>query len=608
MKVMRAISSCLPALALAMVAMVAMVAMTAFSCHVVTPPAPSNKQGTGYWLSRVVVQKNGKPSVMTVVLLTDLTTHEMVAITKTDHNGRFRVAIPQKSVALTATAEREVAYVPHVDGDSEGSPIQLGTDCFELQGRVELIGYPRTDVFVRFSRISKELGDSFGAILGPDGRYHVCLPSAFYEIKLPESLAPRQNFQFVPRSEPLSFRTAKPAEIERALESREGLSPDSAASFVAGLPVGVKVLGIAETNHGSREFSDERTRLAIELARKKDFSLVMIEAGYGEALPLDEYIGGANVDIVRAVERLGYWVWDTKTFLDALEQLKAYNAQLPSARRIHIVGFDVQTTAGAVDYLSRNASLSPEEVGHIAPLGERDGKGWKDLPSSEQSTVRSILERVAADQDAASAFSRKNQAMLAARSLLQRIEHLEAKNPWYKDLSRDAGMARMIVEVLALEPRARASLWAHLGHLSREYIVGTATAGHRLAAKLGSSYQVYALLAYSGSVRAWDPKGKIGVIPHQIPPPPADSVEAGLFRYRRGGAVTYWPFARARGEAATWLHGLHRLMEFGAVYPGDQKVVGLWDLQGIDGAVLFDRVTPSIPTATGERVATPASP
>jgi hypothetical protein len=89
---------------------------------------------------------------------------------------------------------------------------------------------------------------------------------------------------------------------------------------------------------------------------------------------------------------------------------------------------------------------------------------------------------------------------------------------------------------------------------------------------------------------------------------PEDSVEAVLFNRRGVAPVTYWEFASTRGEAAQWLNGLHRLCEFGAVHPGDKNVFVLWDLKSIDGVVLFDRVTPTVPTPTGERIAKPTTP
>jgi erythromycin esterase-like protein len=166
----------------------------------------------------------------------------------------------------------------------------------------------------------------------------------------------------------------------------------------------------------------------------------------------------------------------------------------------------------------------------------------------------------------------------------------------------------MVLDVLALEPKMRVALWAHVAHLGREYVIGMPTMGQHLAAALGSKYRVYAMLAYAGSARAWDPPRKIGVIAHEIPAVPSYSVESVLKRHSNGDSVTYWEFSAATGEAKQWLDGIHPIGEFGAVYPSDKYVFVPWNLQSVDGAILHDRVTPSVPTPTGARFAKFAPP
>ena len=48
-------------------------------------------------------------------------------------------------------------------------------------------------------------------------------------------------------------------------------------------------------------------------------------------------------------------------------------------------------------------------------------------------------------------------------------------------------------------------------------------------------------------------------------------------------------------SANYWLQGLRFVRSFGAVYPGPEGSFLLYDLSSIDGAILFQRVTPSRP-------------
>lgn len=328
----------------------------------------------------------------------------------------------------------------------------------------------------------------------------------------------------------------------------------------------------------------------------------MIEAGYGEVLALDDYVNGGVVEIERAVEELGYWMWDTKTFIQALVDIRNYNATVPADKRIHLIGFDVQDTGGAIKYLrERTKVMSTEETRALDKLAFDDGKAWTSMQPADRATIRGALDRVAATRGVGSASSSPHRAALAARSLLLRLDMLEAGNKWHLSEARDAGMARMVLEVLAIEPRGRVMLWGHLGHLSREYVVGQSTMGSHLSSALGDSYRIYGLFAVGGSARAWDYKGEVGVIASPLRAAPAYSLEGTLAAQSGGAPVSYWTFANATGKAAQWLQGVHALRAFGAVFLREGHEFTYWDLQSFDGAILFDSVSPTEPTPTGER-------
>ena len=129
--------------------------------------------------------------------------------------------------------------------------------------------------------------------------------------------------------------------------------------------------------------------------------------------------------------------------------------------------------------------------------------------------------------------------------------------------------------------------------------------GAHLAAALGDGYRVYGLLALSGSARAWDNKRELGVVVNALRPPPVGTLEAALAPGSGGAQVTYWTFSHATGDAARWLNGVHALRLFGAVFPREGRDFPYWDLHTIDGAILFQTVSPTDPTPTGERRAKP---
>jgi erythromycin esterase-like protein len=275
-----------------------------------------------------------------------------------------------------------------------------------------------------------------------------------------------------------------------------------------------------------------------------------------------------------------------------------------------VIGIDVQDTAAGVQYLDRNAgaALSAEARPRLQGLVPNKREIWNAIPAADRAAIRTALEPIAAKRSPGGATSPANRLALVARVLLMRIDLLEATNSLQEADVRDAGMARMALEVLEHEPGGRATVWAHLGHVTREQMIGPRAMGAHLAAALGDGYRVYGLHAVSGAARAWDPKQEVGVISNSLRVPPAGSVEAVLGTANGSAPITYWTFARATGEAARWVSGVHALRLFGAVYPGEKYDFPYWDLRSFDGIILFQSVTPTEPTPTGERRAKPKQP
>lgn len=508
---------------------------------------------------------------------------------------------------MTAASATQSVYLPAIDGTRAAVEIRLDANCDVLEGRFRTGARLPENATARLLPLGEHLGFGFGAAVSADGEFKACIPAGNYFVYPPDGFAERNAVAVVPDPRAFEYRTGRLQEADRVDADVSGLTPESSEAFVASLPASTRVLGLAESNHGTREFYEERTELAVSLASKHGVRLLMIEAGYGEVLALDDYINGGKVDVARAVQELGYWMWDTNTFLKTLAELREYNAPLPPDKRIHIIGFDVQDTSGAIKYLERAgaAMLSANEIGRLRPFASDNGKAWKTATQNERAAIRAVLERIAAKRRSGSSSSKTNRVALAARSLVLRFDTLETSNEWLFNDARDAGMARMVLEVLALEPRSRATLWAHLGHLGREYVIGLQPMGAHLAAALGDAYRVYGLLAVGGSTRAWDYKREIGVVASSLSTPPAHSLEAVLDARSGGAPVTYWTFARATGEAARWLDGIRALRQFGAVFVPDGYDFTYWDLRSLDGAILFHSVTPTDPTPTGERRARP---
>lgn len=571
------------------------------------PAAPSALSVHSRVFAGRVTHVDGHAASAAVVIVSSPSDGKVLAVASTTDDGRFVTTLPVARYAVTATDASASVYMPVVEQGSGGVSIRLDGECQRLAGRIAVGSPLAPHAVVQLGRMSALIGDIFGAALGSDGSFQACLPPATYNVTPPPDLATRLALVTVPTTDPFIYRTARRAAADQVPSDLGGLHPATKAEFIANFPPTTKLLGLGESNHGSREFYEERTSLVLQLAEERGVRLLMIEAGYGEVLALDDYVSGASVDVDRAVQDLGYWIYDTKTFLESLRRIREYNAKHP-AQRIHLIGIDVQDTTGCVKFITQfsGSALSPAVNASLGKLASNSGKAWTTLAADEQSAVRDALGRLAATRGTGGSGSRSNRTMLAAKTLLRRLDLLEAPSALVPGL-RDTGMAQMVLDVLATDPDQRATLWGHLGHVAREYLVGATTMGEHLAATLGDSYRAYALVAVRGDARAWDAKHEIGVIAQPLRTAPPASLESILASRSAGAHVTYWTFADQTGEAARWLKGVHALRSFGAVFMGESEI-SYWNLASIDGAILFDAVSPTEPTRTGERRAKPKTP
>jgi erythromycin esterase len=543
---------------------------------------------------------DARPVAGSIVILSDPSTVDEVAMTHTDSAGRFLVNSPIRSVALTATTAEEWFYVPKIDIADSQITIQLKRGCTQLTGRIILDDpqpWPRIEM-LRIGGFDKSVQGIFGMHVNDEYQFSACLPNSEYYISFPTGFVEQTILTMIPPPRPLTVHSAS----QHAATTIPTVSPRvrgrDRSAFVDDVPATVRLLGLGEANHGSHEFTLERGQLATTLARQHQFALILLEAGYGEVLALDDYIKGQSISIIEAIDKLDYWMWYTKGFRKLLDELREYNRQASPEKRVSLRGIDIRTTAGAIDDLkAADVGLSAPELELLERLRDRNSVRWKESSADERIALRRMLERVASGRDSSGLDSTRNRHALSARSLLLTLDLPEQEDFWNRSRVRDKAMATLTLELLDSAPHVRATLWAHLIHIAREFVVGAPTLGGHLAVALGQRYRAYALLAYSGTARARDAGNKRGVVPHSLPRAPPYSLESVLRTFEPAATsdISYWTFQDASGAGADWFQKLHYVGLFGAYYPATGFPFQVLDLTAFDGAVLFPRVAPIEP-------------
>ncbi|MBK9035337.1 MAG: erythromycin esterase family protein [Myxococcales bacterium] len=324
---------------------------------------------------------------------------------------------------------------------SQDPNLSYRTDCVSITGSV--IGQPAGDHPVGFFPwTDPERIQAVG--VEKDGAFAACVPSGRY-------YAVVEGEQF--HSQKLYFDLASGAgaadvklwaldELNRPASRSAFVNTPDLPEFIDAAAKNASVIGIGESDHGSASALTSRTKLIMSLAALGRVSAIAIEAGPVEVFPLDDYVTGKSVDVKAAVAGLGYWIWNTKEFIDFLKMIRIHN-QSGSGDVIRIVGIDLPQNEKAFDYLIEHVGrlgLEDALVAQLAPLRTDRAAGAAALDAKERQSMIDEL-RVRASRMSGSEAERDRVALL---SVAHRIEVSALTGVW-RNAQRDVAMADMVL-------------------------------------------------------------------------------------------------------------------------------------------------------------------
>ncbi|MEV7238566.1 erythromycin esterase family protein [Streptomyces sp. NPDC051020] len=341
---------------------------------------------------------------------------------------------------------------------------------------------------------------------------------------------------------------------------------------------GVRVVGMGEATHGTREFFQLKHRLLEFLVTELGFSILAMEASASAAPAVDAYVRQGVGDGAEVLAGLGFWTWRTHEVLAVIEWMRAYNRGRPEAQKVRFAGIDPQrcgTSLTVLDALLRRVAparaaelLSPLRVLAKAHPGSR--------PDPEQRLVHdaeALLGFLSNIPEAADALRHARILKQAADLVTRAGQHPDAEQTVFA--ARDRYMADAVDELLA-DPSARIALWAHNGHITTSRHGGAVPAlGQHLRTRHGDAYYALGLLFGRGKFRArriwpgpWARPRAGAVVINRIGPARAAAVEAQL---AAANPDDHFVDLRSAADAPLavrqWLHGRHVARGFGALVP-----------------------------------------
>lgn len=372
----------------------------------------------------------------------------------------------------------------------------------------------------------------------------------------------------------------------------------------------VRIVGLGEATHGTREFFQVKHRLLEFLVTELGFTAFAIEASYAACQPINDYIVHGKGDRAAVLTGQHYVVWDTEEFSAMLDWLRAHNQDVPEARKVRFYGLDLTYNGNGhravLEYLGQ---VAPERVNATAVLfqvlAQEEVKWPTRIDEESEATVAQILPELRG----LIVYLSENRDELASRSsaeaLDRTLQFARVMLQWWSGgkAGRSRHMAENLLHVLDREHTGtKVVVWAHNAH------VGVATPwdgepslGYVLRERYGDAYFACALEFNEGSyqMRTVLPDGVL-----------ADLREAALPPASEGS----FPWYLAHADVGNYIVSLRTptvnpLVEQWLTTSRPQHAIG-WPYEDpstcyepvtvgeqYDGVVFIDRTTPTRPTA-----------
>jgi erythromycin esterase len=375
---------------------------------------------------------------------------------------------------------------------------------------------------------------------------------------------------------------------------------------------GVRVVGLGESTHGTREFFQLKHRMFEYLVSELGFTVFTIEANFTEAFAVDHYVLTGEGDPARALAGLYFWTWNTEEVLELIRWMRAYNADPAHPRKLRFYGMDSQLSPGPaqalLDYLAQvdpayRAEAEPW-LTRLLSLSELNGGSSDDAmvrAASYITPVQELRTRLEAQRESYVQVRGEEAYVLIARHA-RTLEHAVVQSSMQGQVRanrRDEFAMENLRWILEREgPGAKMAIWAHNAHLMQANGSFTPTGAH-LKAELGDAFYMFRLAFNQGEFRALliPPNGTSqGLQTHRIDAAPKESFEAVLAATGLPRLALDLRAAPKDGAVARYMDQLVAVREIGAAYtPGYGYLRELRPRTTFDGVLFVETTTASRP-------------
>jgi erythromycin esterase len=378
----------------------------------------------------------------------------------------------------------------------------------------------------------------------------------------------------------------------------------------------VKVLGLGETTHGTREFNQIKHRLLEFLVVEMGFTALAMEASFSACQPINDYVMHGKGDRATVLTGQGYVVWDTEEIADMVDWMRGHNQTVRDERKVKFHGVDLGGNnvgrEAVLAYLRKTDADRVKATENLfAVLADAEAKWPRQIDAeTKQSLVQALPELQNLIEYLTESHERPdNHSSEAERA--RALQYARVMMQWLKvnagDLlpkadvrNRSACMGDNLIELIdQAGPNEKFIIWQHNTHISAEgFGEGEPNLGSTLREKFGQAYFALGFEFGEGSFqsRAELPDRSLGDLKEAIVPAPlTGSLPWYLSRTGVGNLILPLRLAADDEAVERWLQTPQRVHNAGWVFQEDIYQDGAL-AKRYDGVIYIDRTTATRPT------------
>ncbi|MDR8392253.1 erythromycin esterase family protein [Aliifodinibius sp. S!AR15-10] len=379
----------------------------------------------------------------------------------------------------------------------------------------------------------------------------------------------------------------------------------------------VKIVGLGEATHGTREFFQFKHRLLEFLVTEMDFNAFALESSYAACQPINDYVLYGKGDRAAVLSGQGYIAWDTEEFSEMLDWLRSYNEGLPDAKKVRFYGVDLWNNdlgrKSIIAYLSKHDLNKVSAADSIFQILSKLEPDWPMLlDDSDRKIMIDVLPRL---QSLISHLAANKDKYIAASSPLefdQNLQYIKVMEQWIlantAEISeRSKYMAENLMYLVdRSSPDEKFIIWQHNAHIRVDESDGYSKFGYMLRKQYSDQYYAFGFRFNEGSYQTrilnyGEAPGDLKVL--TLPPAPVGSLEWYLSRTNIGNMILDFRIPSDNPAVEQFLNTPHQVQIANWGYPMSSNYVDENPKKLYDGIIFIEKTTATRPTAHAREAA-----